>query len=187
MTTPRAPLRAVAVSLVLAGFVLGGLQMTRASRQRPDYRSAAAYIDHYGAPTAPAVDLVAPTPGPPTATEAALAIDQPAGRHVVLRIGLAPLSAVLGVPPYTPLPLEPGEDVARTAAALAGTGVLFIVAPTAHPLQSLETIRRAHGHGGAGATGAFNAFLGAPPARFRPAAMRTFPGFVPVSVYVYRG
>jgi hypothetical protein len=161
--------------------------MTQTSHQRPDYRSAAAYIDRVDHQSAPVVELVAPTPGPPTATEAALALDGSGGRHPVLRIGLPPLSAVLKAAPYSPLATPSGEVIAREAAALAGNGRLFIVAPTSAPISSLESTRRAHIRGGTGELGMFASFLGALPARFHPVTSRTYPGFAPVTVYVYRG
>jgi hypothetical protein len=183
----RAPLRAVAVGLIIAAYAIGAVKMTETSHQRPDYESAAAYIDRIDQKSAPVVDLVAPTPGPPTATEAALALDGAGARHPVLRIGLPPLTAVLKAAPYAQLATPSGEAIAREASALAGTGLLFIVAPTSTPIGSLESARRAHIRGGVGQLGMFASFLGALPARFHPITSRTYPGFAPVTVYVYRG
>jgi hypothetical protein len=153
LTAGRAPLRFTATALVIAGMAIGALKLSQARHQRPDYSAAAAYIDHADSGRAPVVDLVVPTltptPGPPTATEAALALDRPDHPRPVLRIGL-------------PLP---GTVVARRASALAGNGTMFIVAPTEVPVSRLEAL----------------------PARFHRVTSRTFPGFVPVTVYVYRG
>jgi hypothetical protein len=133
------------------------------------------------------VELVGPTPGPPTELEAALALAGSAARHPVLRVGIAPLKAVLRAPPFSPLPAQPGELVAREAATLAGRGTLFVVAPTAVPISTLEAQRRQHVHSQAGEIGVFASFLGALPARFHPVSARTYRGFIPLTVYVYRG
>lgn len=187
LTHPRLPWRAAPLALVMVGFALGALKLSQTQNHRPDYNSAAAYIDRSGYPTAPVVDLAAPTPGPPTETEAALAIEQPGERHPVLRIGLPPLAAVLRAPPYTDLPRPSGLQIGREAAALAGDGELFIVAATTAPISSLESVRRLHVRTGTGNLINFWQFLGALPARFHPVSKRTFDGFLPVSVYLYRG
>jgi 4-amino-4-deoxy-L-arabinose transferase-like glycosyltransferase len=186
-TYSRGAWRLAALALALAAFVIGDLELLESSNQRPDYAAAATYIDRTDHQGAPVVVLVEPTPGPPTAIEAALALDGSLRRHPVLRIGLPPLLAVLSAPPYAPLAPLRGEVVAREAATLAGDGTLFVVAPTAATLSRLEALRRRHFRGGAGELDLFNAFLGALPARFRPVAARTFKGFFPVTVYVYRG
>ena len=183
----RAPFRIAAVALVIAGFAIGGLKLSQTSNQRPDYQSAAAYIDRTDHGTAPVVEAGAASPGPPTETEAALALDQTPQRHQVLRIGLPPLNAVLHAPAYTRLPVPSGEVIAHEAAALAGNGTLFIVVPTTVTIARLETVRRRHIRGGTGALGIFASFLGALPERFRPVTSRTFPGSAPITVYVFRG
>lgn len=186
-TYPKLPWRAGAVALILAGFLLGGLKLSRTAYQRPNYDSAAAFIDQSSDPTAPVVDLVAPTPGPPTETEAALAIEGPGERHPVLRLGKAPLREVLRLPAYSYPPVPSGLVIAHQAAALAGRGELIVVAPTDEPISSLEALRRRHIETGTGELADFAQFFGALPARFRPVSQRTWRGFVAVSVYVYRG
>jgi hypothetical protein len=196
LTAGRAPLRFTATALVIAGMGIGALKLSQARHQRPDYSAAAAYIDQTDSGRAPVVDLVAPTPtptptptpGPPTATEAALALDRPDHPRPVLRIGLPPINVVLAHPPYTSLPPLPGNVVARQASVLAGNGTMFIVAPTGVPVSGLEATRRRHTkYTASGSLALFARFLGALPARFHPVTSRTFPGFVPVTVYVYRG
>ena len=159
--------------------------MLPASHHRPGYADVVAYIDRLSPHGAPIADLPGPSPGPPTETEAAVAL---AGdRHPVLRIGLAPLTAVLASPPYTALPAPSGERTARQAAAAAGRGLLFIVAPTRDLIAALQVVRRRHLHSEAGTLGHFLSFLGALPARFHPVSARTWSGLLPVTVYVYRG
>jgi 4-amino-4-deoxy-L-arabinose transferase-like glycosyltransferase len=187
LTFPRGAWRGATLGLVLVGFGIGAVTMLMSSHQRPDYASAAALIDHTDGAGGPAVELVAPTPGPPTALEAALAFAGSAQRHPVLRIGYPPLRAVLSAPPYAPLQSQPGELVARAAAALAGRGTLFIVAPVSAPITMFEAIRHLHRRDGAGALGEFASFLGALPQRFHPLRSRTYPGLIPVTVSVYRG
>jgi len=186
LTLAGRPWRWAAVALALVGFGVGAVDMTESFAQRPDYQSAAAYIDRRDPGSAPVVDLVAPTPGPPTETEAALAIQRTRPRPV-LRIGIPPLRAVLAAPPYASLPVPGGEVIARQAAALAGHGLLFIVAPTAVSIGHLEATRRRHLRDDGTELGDFATFLGALPARFHPLGSRTFPGLAPVTVYVYRG
>jgi hypothetical protein len=179
--------RWAAAALVLVGYGVGAVDMTEAANQRPDYQSAAAYIDRLDRGSAPVVDLVAPTPGPPTETEAALALDRARPRPV-LRIGIPPLRAVLAAPPYASLPVPGGEVIAREAAARAGDGLLFIIGPTAVSIGHLEATRRRHVRVDGTELGDFATFLGALPARFHPVGSRTFAGgFAPVTVYVYRG
>jgi mannosyltransferase len=188
LTGGRAPLRFTATALVIAGMAIGAVKLSQARYQRPDYRAAAAYIDRTDPGRAPVVDLVAPTPGPPTATEAALALDRPRDPRPVLRIGIPPIDVVLAHPPYTSLPALPGKVVARQASALAGNGTMFIVAPTAVPISRLEAVRRQHTKSTApGSLALFSEFLSALPSRFHPVTSRTFPGFVPVTVYLYKG
>lgn len=187
ITYPKLPWRAGVLALVLAGYLVGGLKLSQASNQRPDYDSAASFIDHSGYPDAPVVDLVAPTPGPPTETEAALSLEQPDERHPVLRLGLAPMAEVLRVPAYTGLPAPSGLVIARQAAARAGDGVLFLVAPTSISIAAVQATRARHITTGGGELGDFVQFLGALHARFRLVEMRTYAGFAAVSVYVFRG
>jgi 4-amino-4-deoxy-L-arabinose transferase-like glycosyltransferase len=188
LTAGRAPLRYTATALVIVGLAIGGVKLSEAAHQRPDYKSAAAYIDQIDRGRAPVVDLAALSPGPPTATEAALALDRPADPRPVLRIGIPPIDVVLAHPPYTSLPALPGGVVARQAAAIAGNGTMFIVAPTGVPVSRLEATRRQHTKSTApGSLARFAEFLGALPKRFHPVTSRTFPGFLPVTVYLYRG
>lgn len=187
LTYARAPLRAAAVALVIAGFAIGALKLSETSNQRPDYQSAAAYIDRTDHGTAPVVEAGSATPGPPTETEAALALDQAHERHQVLRIGLPTLNTVLHAPAYTKLPVPSGEVIAREAATLAGDGTLFIVVPTNITIARLEAVRRKHVRHGTGALGLFASFLGALPARFQPVTARRFPGSAQITVYVYHG
>jgi 4-amino-4-deoxy-L-arabinose transferase-like glycosyltransferase len=182
---PKTIWRLPATGLLLVAFAIGGLSMVPASNHRPDYQDAIAYIDSVGA--GPIADLVAPTPGPPTETEAALALAGSARAHPVFRIGLPTLKAVLAAPPYTPLRAQSGEVVAAHAVAAAGNGLLFIVAPTSVPIASLQSARRLHAHSNASQLAIFGTFLGALPARFHPVRSRTFAGLAPVTVYVYSG
>ena len=141
-------------------------------------------LDPHGGPIA---DFVAPTPGPPSATDAALAGRGSARVHPVFRIGLPPLREVLAAAPYSPLSPLPGPVVARAAGAAAGDGLLFILVPSSVSIAHVETTRRRHVRGGASTLGFLDSFLGALPARFHPVGDRTFAGFVPVTVFVYRG
>jgi hypothetical protein len=187
VTYPKTLWRVPATGLLLVAFVIGGVSMLPARHHRPDYTDAIAYIDSLARNAGPIADVVAPTPGPPTETEAALALAGTAGAHSVFRIGIPPLKEVLAAPPYTSLKPQPGQLVAREVAAAAGDGLLFIVAPTAVPTASLQAARRRRSQANTNELAIFGSFLGALPARFHPVGSRTFPGLAPVTVYVYRG
>jgi mannosyltransferase len=186
MTVPSWPWRALPLAVLGAGLVLAAGQMTRTVNQRPAYNDAIAYIDRFDPHGGPIADLVAPTPGPPDETEAALNLAGRAKVHPVFRIGLPPLAEVEAAPPYASLPRQTGQQVAREVTKAAGRGPLFIVAPTGAPVASLEATRRQHANSNIGELAIFATFLGALPSRFVPVTSHQFPGFATVTVYVYR-
>ena len=122
--------RLAATGLLIAGATVGGFSMAPQSTHRPDYQAAITYIDTVDRRGGPIADVVAPSPGPPSEPDAALALAGASRAHPVFRIGVAPLAEVQAAPPYAPLPPQPGEVVARDVAAAARNGHLFIVAPT---------------------------------------------------------
>lgn len=187
LTCRWASWRLAATGLVIVAFAIGAVKMLDISNERPDYRSAAAYIDHRDDRGAPVVDFPSATPGPLTATEVALALDGSRQRHPVLRVGIPSLSASLRAAPGAYVPVQPGQVIAREAATAAGTGTLFVVIGTSAPISSLQALRLRHLRGGTTGLGALVGFFGALPARFRPVGARTFPGLLPLTVYVYRG
>lgn len=178
--------RRTATTLLVAGFALGGISMLSSSHHRPDYAGAVAYLNHVDHSGGPVAEMVALTPGPPSPTEAALALAATSRQHRVFRIAAPPLRTVLAVPPYARLPLQRGETVAREASAAAGSGPLFLVAPISAPGSALEALRRRHLHSTNGDFGLLASFLGALPARLRLTGSHTLPGLLPVTVYVYR-
>jgi hypothetical protein len=187
VTYPRRPLRIVAGALLVLGFALAGLSMLPDSVQRPDYQAAVAYMRALAPRGAPVADLPAPTPGPPTGTEAALDLAGVARRYPVSRIGYPTLASVLAAPPYAPLADPSGEAIARQVTMRAHDGMFFIVIPTTLPGPQLMAARKAHAHSTPGPLGYLGPFLGAIPARYSLVAYRTFPGLAPVSVYALRG
>jgi hypothetical protein len=180
-------LRALRILLLVAGFALGGISMLSSSVHRPAYADAVSYLNRVDPRRGPVAELPAPTPGPPTETEAALDLAGISRQHPVFRIGQPTLAQVLAAPPYAPLPSPRGELIAREAAAIAGNGPLFLIAPATVPGSALEALRRRHLHSTNRGLGYLASFLGALPARFHLAIARTFPGLLPVTVYVYRG
>ncbi len=186
LLSARAPWRAFVAGLAIAAFAIGGVRMLSTARHRPDYGSAAAYIDRASPDGGAAVEFGQSGPGPPTELEAALALAGSARRHPVVRLGVPPLAAVLRARPGHQLASQPGVAVAREAVALAGHGQLLLVTSMTLPIATLEAIRRLHIRADNSVLGALGAFLGALPARFHPVEARTFPGFTPVTVYVYR-
>lgn len=183
LTIASGVVRWAATALVLGGFAIGGVGMLRATEQRPDYLSAARFVDRVGGSGDPVVEVAAFTPGPLTEMEAALAL-QPAASahpHPVLRIGLPPLGTVLRAPPYAALPIPTGAAIGRQAVRLAPHGTVFLVAAGALPAAALQEVRA---HGRPTELGPLG-FLEAVPPRFRIVEAKTFrDGFTPVSVYV---
>ncbi len=76
VTAGSAPIRGVAVVLLLAGFGIGALKLVEDANRRPDIEGAARFIESTGEPGAPVVEAPQSSPGPQMAMEAALA---PAG------------------------------------------------------------------------------------------------------------
>jgi hypothetical protein len=197
LTRPAAPLRFLTLGLVIAGVAIGAAQLLSAAHQRPDYTAAADFIIAEGPPTDPVAIVPAPTPGPLAAMDAALADAGEPGRPL-LRIGSAPLQAVLRAPPYAFLPATPAAALADQAAKIAPGAKLFVVAPGNVPLGVLLQsgridVRAALGPVfGSGTSGRLFAtlfgplsdFLRAAQPRFRPLQTRTFPGILRLSVYV---
>jgi 4-amino-4-deoxy-L-arabinose transferase-like glycosyltransferase len=188
--------RAVAVGLVVAGFAIGAFKLLTPAHQRPDYRAAVKSVP-VGAEI---VDLPGPTPGPLSEVDAALADGGDWRRQTrpVLRIG-PPRSRLLHAAPYAALPEPTPAALARRAARAAYGGKLFAIAYGAAPLSALEPggvleARQAFGaEFGTGATGyllaiefgRLQAFARALEPRFVPQRARTFPGFLPVTLYTF--
>ncbi len=187
LTRPPRVWRLPALALVLGAFAIGALTSLEHRYSRPNYQAAADYITREG--SGPVVDWPDISPGPLDELEAALALAGSSRRHPVLRLGIAPLGAVLRAPPFETLPPLPGEAVAREAERLAGDGRLFLVLPDPYPLSALEATRHRHltSRPTSGILRIFGAFLGALPARFHPVAARTWEGIDRVTVYVFQG
>lgn len=187
VSAPRRPVGLAAIGLLAVGFALGGISMLSRSVQRPDHQAAVTYMRAVAPEGAPVADLPGPTPGPPTETEAALAMAGVARAFPVSRIGYPPLQSVIAAPPYARLPATPAGTTARQVTARAIHGIFFLVMEFAIPPRTLTDVRRLHLQSTAGPFGYLGTFLGDLPARFRLVAHRTFPGLAPVSVYVMRG
>ncbi len=171
VTSGPGPARLAASGLVIAGFAIGAAKMLQAGSQRPDYGAAASFIDRSTPPTDPVLDWPAPTPGPLTSLDVALAhVGSRRDKHrVVLRVGYPSLEAILREPPYANVPAPPASAVVAQAEPAAKGGDLLAVVP-----------------GDRGALVLFTAGAGLGPRRYRIASIRTFAGFVPVSVAVLR-
>jgi hypothetical protein len=150
------------------------------------------------------VEVPLPSPGPltPLGDVALNRFGQEApGHREVLRLGVAPLSAALRARPYQNPPAPPPEAIAARAGEAARDRTLFLGAPGSAPLARLRSPEGATAQGvgieAAFETGSQSAFmtaalsplppfLAALPARLRHVETRTFPGFMPLSVYVFR-
>ena len=146
VTAGSAPLRGVAVVLLLAGFGIGALKLVEDANRRPDMEGAARFIESRGPPGAPVVEAPQFSPGPQMAMEAALA---PAGAAAppdrsVFELGNPTLAERLEInlrgkafDPRVP-PVAP-EQVARQVARIAGEGTVFVVATGDVPLNRLRS------------------------------------------------
>ena len=201
VTAGRGPLRGFAVAAVVAAFAIGGFRTLDTDFRRSDYDGAAGFIERAGVPGDPVVEVPAFSPGPltPVGDVALNRFGQPApGPYRVLRLGAAPLDVALRARPYAPVPVPAPENLARQAGRLARGGTLFLVSPGSAPVSGLrgESAREAGLESAlqgdrrraliTAALSPLGAFLDALPARFRHVETRTFTGFVPVSVYVFR-
>ncbi len=202
VTSAGRPLRILATGLLIGGFAIGAVKLLDSSHQRPDYGAAVSFIDRVGAPGDPVVELPAPTPGPLTPLADVARAGRPsAQRRPAFRLGIPLRSALVNAPPYASLPAPPPSAVARRAAAVAGSGKLFLVAPGSAPLGALRSANgvtaRAAGlepATGSGPTAALLTaalrpiapFLRALPPDLSLIETRTFPGFLPISVYVFQ-
>src|SRR6202035_9689 len=169
LTSPHGFLRAAAVALVIVAYAIGASKMLDRSDQRPDYNSAVSFIDRVGSSGDPVIDFAPVTPGPLTELDAAFAQAGRSSRwrHPVLRLKYPSLSALLRAPPYAQVPPTPPAAVISRAAHLARGHLLFVVALGQGRVwpDVLPKLLRAS---------------------FRRVETRTFAGFVPTSVYVFR-
>ncbi|MEN3279463.1 MAG: mannosyltransferase [Solirubrobacteraceae bacterium] len=187
LTAGQGVLRATAVSLVVAAFGIGGVQMIYSRNQRPDYAAAARFIDHSGAAGDPVIEVPFPTPGPLTATYVAL---HQAGRfaladHPLFQLGSPSIATQLrartaGVGPCASvfLPPTPARTIASEASARPGAREVFLV--TLGSL-SLDALRKSTGSPPGQLLAAF-------PPRYGHVGTRRFPGLggLTLSVYVFR-
>ena len=176
-------LRWAATGLLLGGFALGAVKMLDSDHRRPDFDQAAEFIERTGNPGSPVVEYSLPGgPGPQTALEAALA---PKGEPLprdrqVLELAYPTFQQQLelsreGQPISPATPRPSAQSIARRAAALAGTGTIFLVDGTAPVAQLRQT------------PGPLADFLAALPPRFHEIESRAFPGIAPVGVHVLSG
>jgi hypothetical protein len=185
VTAGSSPVRIVAATLLVVGYAIGGAKMLDQDHQRPALAQAADYIERSGEPGAPVVEVPQPTPGVQTPMEAALAPQGealPSDRRV-LPLGFPTLGALLDarrrdLSALTPLPIPSDQEVARQAAAIAGTATLFLVTTGTDSIDELRTL-----------PGPAAGFLAALPPRFHEIGSQSVPGvsFWDVTVHVLRG
>jgi hypothetical protein len=188
--------RPLLTGLLGLGFALGAVGLLSTEHQRPDYAAAAAYIVTHGSRRDPVAIVPAPTPGPLTAMDAALAFAGQRGR-TLLRIGSAQLPAVLRARPYAFLPPTPAATLAT--ATTGGDGRVFVLAPGQASVSALlrsGTVNGARVLGPIFGTGPggrlyvtvfapLSAYLRAIDRRYAPVQTIRFPGFVKLSLYVF--
>lgn len=196
-------LRVAAVTLAVGAFAIGGVRMLESDSQRPGYEEAASFIDRVGDAGDPVVEVPAPSPGPltPLGDVAINRIGESTREHRrVIRLGVASLRAQLRARPYEIPPAPTAQTAARQATSLTRTGRLFLVAAGSARFGSLRDapvtaeaagLQPTFGNGPplalmTGALAPLHPFLTALPRRLRHVQTRKFPGFMPLSVYVFR-
>ncbi len=156
------PLRICAVGLVLAGFAVGAVQMLEAVSQRPDYQGAATYVDRMGEPADPVIEVPDLSPVPLTGFDVALATASGEKRP--------------DRPHLLHLVRPPGVVARRAADAARGGRPIFIMSSgTPREIALLGRLSPLSG------------VMRALRPRFRVVHTKTFPGFVPLTVYELRG
>jgi 4-amino-4-deoxy-L-arabinose transferase-like glycosyltransferase len=155
------PLRICATALVLGGFAIGAAQMLQAESQRPDYQGAAGYVASTGTPADPVIEVPDLSPAPLTGFDVALATA--AGRTRPDRPHLLHL-------------VRAPRVVARRAAHFARGGRSIFIMTSGTP-KSIAAL---------GPASALAGVLRALRPRFSVVRTKTFPGFVPLTVYVLR-
>ena len=169
VTAPVGLVRVAAVSLVVGAFAIGAFNMLDADNQRPSYAEAADFIERTSSPGDVIVESPVPTPGP-LAPLTDVADDDARSRHPVERLGYPSLRAKLRSPPYALLPVASAETVAQRALRRGRGGDIFVVIGGSAELR----------------TGLLEAFQEGLPTDVRLDQRRTFPGLIPVGVYVFR-
>lgn len=199
LVVPKRPWRLVTVGLVLAGFAIGALKLLTPEYERPDYAAAAQFVLSRGGAGDPVTIVQAPTPGPYSAMDAAFAFAGDPGRPL-LRTGAAPLRAVQRAAPYALLPSTPAATLAAQTSSTAGNGEVFVVAPGVALVANLLRSRVVDDRAvlgpvfGTGTSGALfgtvftplSAYMRAISRRFVPDATKRLPGFLRLSVYVFK-
>ncbi len=199
LASPRRSARVLTVGLALLGFGIAAVKLLTPVNQRPDYAAAAAFVLHHGVRHDPVAVIQAPTPGPYAALDAAFAFAGDSGRPL-LRIGSPSLAAVLRAQPYALLAATPTSTLVAQSQRAAGDGKLFVIAPGLAPVSTLlgtGPVKPAAVLGpvfGAGTTGALfgtvfaplSSYLRAISSQFEPVRTVTLPGFLALSVYVFK-
>jgi hypothetical protein len=155
------PLRICAMGLVLGGFAVGAAQMLEAGSQRPDYQGAATYVARMGGPADPVIEVRDLSPVPLTGFDVALATasgeTRPDRPHLLHLV-------------------RPPGVVARRAAHFArgGRSIFIMTSGTPKAIALLGRLSPLSG------------VMRALQPRFRVTHTKTFPGFVPLTVYELR-
>jgi hypothetical protein len=199
LASPRRSARVLTIGLALLGFGIGAVKLLACANQRPDYAAAAGFVLSQGARHDPVAVIQAPTPGPYAAVDAAFAFAGDSGRPL-LRIGSPSLTAVLRAPPYALLAATPTTTLVAQTLRATGDAKLFVIAPGHAPVSTLlgtGSVNPAAVLGpvfGAGTTGALfgtvfaplSSYLRAISSQFEPVRTFRLPGFLALSVYVFK-
>jgi Dolichyl-phosphate-mannose-protein mannosyltransferase len=172
LTAVAAPLRAVAVAVVLTAYCIGAVKLFDEDFRRPDYDSVAQFINRTGQPGDPVIDDEIPTGGPITTLEGT---DPEPGRIYVL-----------GEHPRLPGPIETDEarqplpplepaSVAESAIRSADGRRLFVVVNDERPAQEAVLMPPP----------AAQVVVDNLPRGFRLAGAAHFPAMLDLSVYRY--
>lgn len=159
-------LRFLTGALAVVAFAIGAAHLLQPRFHRPDYQSAAAFIERTAAPGDVVLDGTGFSPAPPTGLDAAL--DRPVRRFYLGRdrIRYDDFKVIARAPPVR-------QVTRQTSAAAAGRRIFLVVSQTVFALKALPL-------------GPFAAEVRvALPSGYRRVATRSYPGVLRLTVLVY--
>jgi hypothetical protein len=178
-------LRIASVSLIVFYYGFISVSMLDDAYQRPDYKSAAAFVAGRFQPGDRIVENASPQPAPITPLDVPLDELRESQPDIaeVDRLGIPARelsdAAVQpgGIGRYAPLPIESARALAERTGNLSGSEKLFVITPGGDPLEIIKIFKDSP----------LAVYVEALPKGVEPVEVETFPGFAGmVSVVVFK-